>query len=239
MRWPTVSRRTLLIGGGAGVGLVVAFLAWPRREGSPLRPGPRETVFGPFLRIAIDGRVTLAVPQVETGQGIWTGLAQIAADELGAAWESMAVEPAPHGCGLCQPADCPGAWGDTRITAGSSSIRAFEQPLREAAAIARAMLCAAAAERWGVSAAECDTDGGFVVHEGKRLASARCRPMRPAFDRPDNPALRPAKAGSWPANRCRDSICPPSPTAACASRPTCACRGCSSPRSGWRRRAAG
>src|SRR5204862_4853250 len=90
-------RRTLLIGGGAGIGLVVAFMAWPKREGSPLHPGPKEAIFGSFLRIAIDGRVTLAVPQAETGQGIWTGLAQVAADELGAAWDNMAVEPAPHG----------------------------------------------------------------------------------------------------------------------------------------------
>ena len=96
MKLPGVSRRTLLIGGGAGVGLIVAFLAWPRREGSPLRAGPDERVFGPFLRVSTDGRVTLATPQVETGQGIWTGLAQIAADELGAAWQTMAVEPAPH-----------------------------------------------------------------------------------------------------------------------------------------------
>src|SRR5688500_19878754 len=94
MKPAAVSRRTLLVGGGAGVGLIVTFLAWPRREGSPLRPGPKERVFGPFLRIAEGGRVTLAVPQVETGQGIWTGLAQIAADELGAAWEALAVEPA-------------------------------------------------------------------------------------------------------------------------------------------------
>ena len=64
MKLTGVSRRTLLIGGGTGVGLVVAFLAWPRREGSPLRPGPKERVFGPFLRIATDGRVTLAVPQI-------------------------------------------------------------------------------------------------------------------------------------------------------------------------------
>ena len=75
MKLPAVDRRTLLIGGGAGVGLVVAFLAWPRREGSPLRAGPKEGVLGPFLRIATDGRVTLAVPQAEVGQGIWTGLA--------------------------------------------------------------------------------------------------------------------------------------------------------------------
>ena len=79
MKLPAVSRRTLLIGGGAGVGLVVAFLAWPKRQGSPLRPDAKEAVFGPYLKIATDGRVTLAVPQVETGQGIWTGLAQIAA----------------------------------------------------------------------------------------------------------------------------------------------------------------
>ena len=63
----------------------------------------------------------------------------------------------------------------TRITAGSSSVRAFEQPMSEAAAAARSMLCAAAADRWGVSAAECDTEGGYVVHEGKRLAFRRSR----------------------------------------------------------------
>ena len=195
MKPPAVSRRTLLIGGGAGVGLVVAFLAWPRREGSPLRPGPRETVLGPFLRIATDGQVTLAVPQVEVGQGIWTGLAQVAADELGAAWENMAVEPAPHGKTYINRLIAHDYRVTTRITAGSTSIRAFEQPLREAAATAREMLCAAAAERWGVSAAECDSDGGFVVHEGKRLGfgevagdAARQRP-------PDAPRLRPAGAG--------------------------------------------
>ena len=66
MRVALVTRRSLLIGGGAGVGLVIAFLAWPKREGSPLRPGPREGVVGPYLRIATDGRVTLAVPQTET-----------------------------------------------------------------------------------------------------------------------------------------------------------------------------
>ena len=195
MKLPAVSRRTVLIGGGAGAGLIVAYLAWPRREGSPLRPGSEERVFGPYLRIAGDGRVTLAVPQVETGQGIWTGLAQIAADELGAAWEAMAVEPAPHGDAYANGLIAHEYGVSTRITAGSSSIRAFEQPLRETAAIARAMLCEAAADRWGVSAAECDAEGGFVVHEGKRLGlgevaadAARVRP-------PEIAELRPAGSG--------------------------------------------
>ena len=194
MQFPAVSRRTLLIGGGAGVGLIVAFLAWPRREGSPLRPGPRETVLGPFLRIASDGRVTLAAPQVEVGQGVWTGLAQIAADELGAAWESMAVEPAPYGPAYTNPLIAHDYQVTTRITAASTSIRAFEQPLREAAATVRDMLCAAAAERWGVSAAECDTDGGFVVHEGKRLGFGEVAADAAGLRPPDAPQLRPAGA---------------------------------------------
>ena len=169
MKLTAVSRRTLLIGGGAGVGLIVAFTAWPRQESSPLRPGPNEAVLGPFLRVATDGKVTLAVPQVETGQGIWTGLAQVAADELGAAWENMAVEPAPHGEAYVNRLVAHDFGVETRVTAASSSIRAFEQPLREAAAVARVLLCQAAADRWGVNAAECDTESGFVIHEGKTL----------------------------------------------------------------------
>jgi isoquinoline 1-oxidoreductase beta subunit len=195
MKFPAVDRRTLLIGGGAGIGLIVAFLAWPREEGSPLRPGPRDAVFGAFLRIGIEGRVTLAVPQVETGQGIWTGLAQIAADELGAAWESMAIEPAPHGDAYINQLIAKDYKLKTRMTAGSTSIRAFEMPLRQASAVARAMLCTAAAEKWGVSAAECDTEGGFIIHEGKRLgfgeASADAAGLKP----PDVPQLRPEGSG--------------------------------------------
>jgi len=195
MKLPAVSRRTLLIGGGAGVGLIVAFFAWPRREGSPLRAGSKDRVFGPFLRIAADGRVTLAAPQVETGQGIWTGFAQIAADELGAAWETMAVEPAPHGAAYANQLIAHDYGVTTRITAGSSSIRAFEQPLREAAAVARAMLCDAAADRWGVSAAECDADGGFVVHEGKRIGFGEIAVEAAHRKPPDAIQLRPAGSG--------------------------------------------
>jgi len=195
MHLPAVNRRTLLIGGGAGIGLIVAFLAWPRREGSPLRPGPREAVFGSYLRIATDGRITLAVPQTEVGQGIWTGLAQIAADELGAAWENMAVEPAPHGPAYENRLIAHEYHVTTRITAGSTSIRAFEQPLREAAATARQMLCSAAAERWGVNAVECDTEAGFVVHEGKRLGFGEVSVDAAGLHPPETAQLRPAGAG--------------------------------------------
>ena len=195
MRSPRVSRRTLLIGGGAGVGLIVAFLAWPRQEGSPLRAGPRDAVFGPYLRIATDGRVTLAVPQAETGQGIWTGLAQVAADELGAAWENMAVEPAPLAPAYANWLIARDYEVTTRITAGSTSIRAFERPIREAAAMARDLLCQAAASRWGVNSAECDTEGGFVVHEGKRLGFGEVSADAARFEPPEAPVLRVPGAG--------------------------------------------
>ena len=103
----------------------------------------------------------------------------------------MAVEPAPRGSAYINMLIGEEFDVATRVTAGSTSIRSFEQPLREAAATARILLCEAAAERWGVRSSECDTDGGFVMHEGKRLGfgevaddAARLRP-------PDNPALRP------------------------------------------------
>lgn len=159
-----IDRRTLLVAGGAGIGLVVAFALWPRELGSALAAGDGEQVFGHYLKIATDGQVTVAIPQAETGQGIWTGLAQLAADELGAAWEQVAVVPAPLSPVYAN------ALLDGRVTAGATSIRAFHEPLRRAGATARDLLVRAAADRWGVAAAECRADGGFVSHEGKRLS---------------------------------------------------------------------
>lgn len=165
MRLPAIDRRTLLIGGGAGVGLVVGFLAWPRREGSPLAPGKKDRLVNAYLRIGSDDRVTIAVPQAEVGQGIWTGLAQVAADELGADFAHMAVEPAPHGEAYFNR-----LVGTTlRITALGTSIRSFEQPVREAAAAARDLLVRAAADRLGVDPRECRTGNSRVIHEGRAL----------------------------------------------------------------------
>ena len=180
-----VDRRTLLIGGGFGVGLIVAFALWPRGIGSDLATREGEQAFGNFIKIARDGQVRVAVPQIETGQGIWTALPQIVADELGAAWESVGVEPAPLMPAYANPLAESEAWldglgplrahrikgdGRTRITAGSTSVRAFEQPLREAAAVARSMLVGVAADRWNVSPDECETADGFVICAGQAVA---------------------------------------------------------------------
>ncbi|HEY6048663.1 MAG TPA: molybdopterin cofactor-binding domain-containing protein [Sphingomicrobium sp.] len=183
-----IDRRTLLIGGGGGVGLIVAFALWPRHLPSDLATRAGEEAFGNYIKIARDGRITVAVPQVETGQGVWTALPQIVADELGAAWETIAVEPAPLTKDYANPLAKEEGWpAGIRITANSTSVRAFEAPLREAAAVARTMLIGAAADRWAVDPSQCETGDGFVINGGRTFtfgelaeeASARTPPARP------------------------------------------------------------
>ena len=84
-----LDRRTVLIGGGAGIGLIVAYSLWPRHLKSVLAAGRGEETFGNTIKIARDGRITVAVPQVETGQGIWTGLPQIVARRVGAVLQKL------------------------------------------------------------------------------------------------------------------------------------------------------
>src|SRR6185295_8349428 len=129
-----LDRRTLLIGGGVGIGLIAGYASWPRHLSSPLPVRPNEQAFGAYIKIGRDGRVTVAVPQVETGQGVWTALPQIVADELGAAWETVAVEPAPLAGVYANPLADEEGWLEgigrlrrfslppMRITAGSTSI---------------------------------------------------------------------------------------------------------------------
>jgi isoquinoline 1-oxidoreductase subunit beta len=191
-----IDRRTLLIGGGAGVGLIVGYALWPRHWPSTLTPGKAEETFGSYLKIARDGRVTVAVPQVETGQGIWTALPQIVADELGAAWETIGVEPAPMATGYANALAKEEGWPEgIRITANSTSVRAFEQPLREAAATARAMLVGAAADRWNVDPARCDTADGFVIHGIRTFTFGELAEEAADRSPPRSPPLRQSTKG--------------------------------------------
>lgn len=186
-----LDRRQLLVAGGAGVGLVVAFALWPRATPLPLGAGRGESVLGPYLKVGTDGRVTVAVPQAEVGQGIWTGLAQVAAAALGAAWEQVAVIPAPASPLYAN------RLLDARTTAGSTSIRAFEPALREAGEVARDLLVRVAADRFGVSPADCRVAAGMVRAGGQALRfadlAADAAALRPTGARvslaPDGPGL--------------------------------------------------
>ena len=195
----------MLIGGGTGVGLVVAYVAWPRHLRSDLRAEKGEFAFGNFIKIARDGRITIAVAQTETGQGIWTALPQIVADEVGASWDSIAVEPAPLGGAYSNVLAREQGWldgfgwlrsynmesdGRMRITANSTSVRAFEQPMRKAAAVAREMLVGAAADRWNIDPKDCDTADGFVMNRGRTFTFGELAEEAADRSPPGNPPLR-------------------------------------------------
>jgi isoquinoline 1-oxidoreductase beta subunit len=182
-----LDRRTLLIGGGAGLGLVVAWAVWPRTWPPNLSAAPGESLFGAWLKIGDDGHVSVAVPQCEEGQGVYTAFPQIIADELGADWKMVGVEPAPlnplYANPLAAEALFEAALGNVpdtlratwvqrtglTLTGASTSIRQFEGELRRAGAAARVLLCKAAASRWGVDWEACRTFNHLVFHGSQRL----------------------------------------------------------------------
>ncbi|MCT2557556.1 molybdopterin-dependent oxidoreductase [Tsuneonella sp. YG55] len=219
-----VSRRGLLAGAAVGGGLVVAWALWPREYRAPLTPGRGEWAYSSWLKIGRDGVVTVAVPQLEMGQGVTTVLPQIVAAELGADWRTVAVEPAPVSgaypnlplaakwAPLWMPfasglADDPRKlvtrrWAESTgftATAEGSSLAAYEGPAREAAAAARAMLCMAAADRWDVSWEECEVRDGIVVHAGRHLSFAALAEHASSYDPPDPPPVRPEPYAEAPA----------------------------------------
>ncbi len=211
-----ISRRTVLVGGGVGAGLALAWGAWPRHYASNLAAAPGEQLFNAFLKIGTDGHVAVAVPQAEMGQGVYTALPQILADELGADWRTVAVEPAPIGPlyandflvreaaramlpGFLQSV---GQWAAHELatrsalmmTGGSSSIRGFEARYVGAGATARAMLCMAAAKRWGIDWRACETKDGFVLRGPDRLRFADLAEDAAGFAPPADVPRKPRRA---------------------------------------------
>jgi isoquinoline 1-oxidoreductase beta subunit len=207
-----IDRRTLLIGGGVGVGLLLGWELWPRTYSPNVATAAGETLINAFLKIDTAGRVIVVVPQAEMGQGIWTALPQALADELGADWRQVAVEPAPINplyanrliAGDYEETRLPGflrglgRWAAERwatdqalmVTAGSTSVRAFEQPFREAGALARALLCMAAGKRLGADWRACDTEAGFVVRGDDRFRFGELAAEAAGFTPPSPAPLR-------------------------------------------------
>jgi isoquinoline 1-oxidoreductase beta subunit len=164
-----LSRRALLKGASAA-SFVLAFRlpALAGSEAVQAREGPARS-FAPdaFIRIDRSGETTLVMPQVEMGQGVYTSIAMIIAEELDADFARVTVRHAPPD----EKAYVNPALG-VQATGNSNSIRAFWNPLRRAGATARATLVQAAAARWQVGVAECSAANGAVLH----LASGRKLP---------------------------------------------------------------
>lgn len=174
-----VSRRDFL---KSGAGLTLAVML-PR---ALAQSGPGKTVgaaaqgaFAPnaFVRIGADNTVTVIVKHLEMGQGTYTGLPTLVAEELDADWAQVRAEGAPADASRYNNL----FWGPSQGTGGSTAIANSYEQMRKAGASARAMLVAAAAERWKVPAKEIRVAKGVVSHaSGKRarfgeLAEAAAR----------------------------------------------------------------
>jgi isoquinoline 1-oxidoreductase beta subunit len=158
------SRRAFLQVSAVGAGLVIGFQFAPRAaRAAMLAQGPVESAaFAPnaFLRIDPDNTVVVIVKHLEMGQGVYTGLPTLVAEELDADWGQVHVESAP--ADVKRYANL--AWGGSaQGTGGSTSMRGSWDQLRHAGATARALLIAAAAQRWNADAKGLRAERGYVI----------------------------------------------------------------------------
>ena len=169
-------RKALKLGGFSlafvwlGAGKAQAFMnARPQPGDGSLALADGHPAFAPnaFIRIDAQGPIRLVMPQVEMGQGIYTGACALLAEELDIGMDQIKLEHAPPSDELYGVA----ALGQ-QATGGSTSTRAQWGVLREAAAVARTMLVTAAANRWHVNPAECTVNRGVISHDksGRKLA---------------------------------------------------------------------
>src|SRR4029453_18896608 len=161
------SRRDVL---KAAAVLTVAF--WLPRGAGATRPGTEGAAgstleTNAFVRIGDDGTVTVFAKHLEMGQGVYTGLATIVAEELDADWKSIRVEGAPADAKLYNNL----AFGPMQGTGGSTAIANSFMQYRAAGAAARMMLVAAAAEAWHVPASEIRTSKSTLTHASGRRAT--------------------------------------------------------------------
>jgi isoquinoline 1-oxidoreductase subunit beta len=188
-------RRFVLIASAVGGALVLGVTA--RRLGKkPTASAPG--VLNAFVRIDPTGRVALVIPKVEMGQGTWTSLPMLIAEELEVELSAVTLEAAPpdpevYGFVPDPSADEGLKWDQS--TGTSLSVIQCWTPLRQAGATARLMLTQAAAQRWGAPVADCRAENGAVIHtpSGRRLTYGVLAAAAAALPLPAPPPLKAAK----------------------------------------------
>ena len=163
-----VSRRSFLktsVGAGAGftLGLTLPTTAVAKLGAASAQA---DAVPNAFVRISTDNTVTVIIKHIEFGQGTFTGLATILAEEMDADWDQIRSEAAPS-----NPELYANTFYGAQLTGGSTAIANSYTQMREAGASARAMFVAAAAAEWGVAQGEISVSSGVVSHASGRSAS--------------------------------------------------------------------
>ncbi len=196
-----VSRRTFLkfgmsLGAAAGGGLLLGFSV-PAAGGDARRSviggdadeSPRAGVFAPnaFVQIDRSGQVTLVMPKVEMGQGVYTSLPMLIAEELEVPLSNVTLDHAPPNEKLFFDPLLGG-----QLTGGSTSVRYAWEPMRRAGATARTLLVNAAAKQWNVDPATCRAESGEVLHppSGRRASYGQLADAAAKLPVPKDVALK-------------------------------------------------
>ena len=157
-----LSRRTFMqISAAAGGGVLLAFSLLETTSTTVWAATQASDSFAPnaFIRIGRDGSVTLIMPYVEMGQGTYTSMPMLIAEELEVSLDQVTLEAAPP-----DDRQYANSMLGFQVTGGSTSIRAAWLPLRHAGAVARVLLISAAAQTWGVDPMSCRAEAGQVIH---------------------------------------------------------------------------
>jgi isoquinoline 1-oxidoreductase beta subunit len=162
-----LSRRKFMQVAAAAGGSLMLSLSLPFARDSARATGAETFAPNAFIRIGADGQIVLIMPYVEMGQGIYTAISMLIAEELEVGLDQVRVEHAPPNEKLYGNPFLAGV----QATGGSTAIRATWKPLREAGAVARTMLISAAAKRWDVDPASCRAQSGEALHPptGRRV----------------------------------------------------------------------
>jgi isoquinoline 1-oxidoreductase beta subunit len=191
----SLTRRNFLKGSAVlGGGLVVAFVI-PGAHRFAMGAENQGNVFAPnaFLRIGNDNSVTVLLGHSEMGQGIWTGLTMLIAEELDADWSKIRVEHSPASAkdyGLA-------GFGGMQITGGSTSTWMEFDRYRQAGAAARLMLIEAAAKRFNVAPAEIRTESGVVIAGDQRATYGELADDAGKLPVPDPTTIKLKEAKDW------------------------------------------
>jgi isoquinoline 1-oxidoreductase beta subunit len=181
-------RRFLQTGGAITGGLLISFFI--PASAKKLGGGPTgNTMFAPnaYLNILPDNNIKILLSHVEMGQGVWTTLPMLIAEELDCEWNKITVEHAPPGQPFMHT-----VYG-IQITGGSSSTWSEFERYRNAGATARALLIQAAAQKLNVDAASCKTEKGFVIAGDKRISYGELTEIASKLPPPVNVTLKDKK----------------------------------------------
>jgi isoquinoline 1-oxidoreductase beta subunit len=173
-----LSRRAFLgKSAAAGTGLFIA-IRFPHGANAQTAKA-----FSPnaYLRISPDNKITIVLARSEMGQGVWTALPTILAEELEVSPKQITVEQAGAST----------LFGD-QTTGGSASVRTTWDPMRKAGAQAREMLISAAAERWSVPTEDCKAEDAYIVHSftGRKASYGELADAASKFAVPQDPPLK-------------------------------------------------